>query len=67
MYDEAHGVIMNPVQPWKCKQAEKFEKAASALAGFKDEGTFYKYRKGAAAEVSKLRKSNLSSTSTILT
>ncbi|OGE55433.1 hypothetical protein PENARI_c004G04263 [Penicillium arizonense] len=51
MYDEAHGVIMNPVQPWKCKQAEKFEKAASALAGFKDEGTFYKYRKGAAAEV----------------
>lgn len=49
--DNAQGIIIDPVQPWKCKQAEILEKAASSLAGFKDEGLFYKYRKGAAAEI----------------
>ena len=52
MRDEVHGSTIDPTQPFKYKQAEKLEKVASALAGFKEEGTFYKYRKGAAATIS---------------
>ncbi|CAI7628049.1 unnamed protein product [Penicillium manginii] len=49
--NETHSIITDPIKPWKYRQAEDMEKAASGQAGFKDEGTFYKYRKGAAAEI----------------
>jgi hypothetical protein len=59
---ETHSIITDPIKPWKYRQAEDMEKAASGQAGFKDEGTFYKYRKGAAAEISKSKQHTIALT-----
>lgn len=59
--NETNTIVTDPIQPWKYRHAEETEKAASGQAGFKDEGSFYKYRKGAAAKASKSRQHTIES------
>jgi len=45
--------ITDPVQAFQYDRVQEYEIAASKSAGFKNPGSRYKYRKGAAANVSK--------------
>lgn len=48
-----HGAwVTDPKVGFPYKQAQEYEKKASARAGFADEGSLYKYRKGAAENLS---------------
>ena len=51
--DESGIWVTDPVGAYRYTQAQEHEKAASACAGFKEKGSLYKYRKGAAANLSK--------------
>ena len=45
--------ITDPVQTFQYDRVQEYEIAASKSAGFKNPGSLYKYRKGAAANLSK--------------
>ncbi|OJJ82561.1 uncharacterized protein ASPGLDRAFT_1496032 [Aspergillus glaucus CBS 516.65] len=51
MKDESGIWVTDPVGAYRYTQAQEYEKAASACAGFKEKGSLYKYRKGAAANL----------------
>lgn len=47
-------VVTDPIRALPYSQVQEYEKEASASAGFKERGSLYKYRKGAAANLSML-------------
>jgi hypothetical protein len=53
--NEAGLLVTDPQRTLQYNQARQWEAATSESAGFKDKGTLYKYRKGAAANISTTR------------
>ena len=53
--NEAGLFVTDPKRALQYEQARRWEASTSESAGFKDKGTLYKYRKGAAANISMTR------------